>query len=161
MMFLAYPFLALLDLSFTLTCCLFVNWWAPLFCDDSGNLPRWLKWAQTFDASLDAGWRDGYFDHGSLYRNRVAWLYRNPGYGFGYWVLGCAFDPAQWRVIAYRPDGSLFFAIGPGGRFNLCGRIGLRFKFGWKAWNMWDGAGWKSQPWGPNWRIPICCTISR
>lgn len=55
-----YPFLALFSLLFTALAMLGVNWWAPLFADKKGNLPYWLKWFQSFDASLDEAWRGGY-----------------------------------------------------------------------------------------------------
>lgn len=160
MMFLAYPFLAVASVLFAALTMILAPLLA-LFVGKDGNLPGLLRLFQTFDATCFEGRQPQYGFTGSDWWVACRWLWRNPGYSLDRQVLGCAFDPAQWRVIAYRPDGSLFIAIGPGGRFNLCGRIGLRFKFGWKAWNMWDDARWKTQPWGPDWRIPICCTISR
>lgn len=57
---LVYPFAVLASLAITVFAMLFVNWWAPLFANSTGNLPAWLYWFQTFDAGLDAGWQDGY-----------------------------------------------------------------------------------------------------
>lgn len=162
-MFLAYPFFALLSVLLAgLTWLL-----APLLAktvQPDGNLPRWCRWAQTFDDDCFALRRPEYGSmQGSDVEVATAWLRRNPGYGFDYWPLGCAFDPSAWRVMTDRQDGSLFVASGPGGRFCVEGKLGLRFKFGWKAMNMWDAENmcWKAQPWGPEWRIPICCTLSR
>lgn len=171
-----YPFLALGDLTFTLLA-LFLAPIVAAFADSAGNLPRCLKWFQTFDASLDAGWKDGYFVFAGrtssetvptgleLWWLRTRWLYRNPGYGFSYWVLGQAFDRSAWRVTRNDIDAStgktLWIARGPRGAFNInyLGRWG-NAKLGWKAWNYWDGAAWKTAPWGPVWRTPICFTYT-
>lgn len=167
----AYPLAALNDLAFTLLACLLFNWWVPLFADADGNLPNALSWFQTFDASLDAGWQDGYIaaKWGTpglrRYLARVYWLYRNPGYGYSYWVGGVVFDPAQWVVTHNQIDATtgktLWIARGPHGAFNInyLGRFG-NAKLGWKAWNYWDGAAWKTTPWGPVWRAPICFTYN-
>ena len=171
MLVFAYPFLAAMDFAFTLLACLLFNWWVPLFADSNGNLPACLKWFQTFDASLDAGWKDGYFAYQApitplaLYWLRVRWLYRNPGYGFSYWVDGIAFDPSQWTVTHNEIDATtgktLWIARGPRGAFNInyLGRWG-NAKLGWKAWNYWNGTAWKTTPWGPVWRTPICFTYT-
>lgn len=160
-MFLAYPFLAVLSVLLAGLTWLF----APLLAkavQPDGNLPRWCRWAQTFDDNCFALRRPEYGSmQGSDVEVATAWLRRNPGYGFDYWPLGCAFDPAQWRVLVDRPDGSLFIAIGPRGRFNVFGKIGIRFKFGWKASNYWRGDHFSNEPWGPEMRAPICCTVSR
>jgi len=163
-MFLAYPFMALASLAFAALTMILAPMLA-LFSDADGNLPGAMRLFQTFDAALDAGWKDGYFrrprNRLELWWMRVRWLWRNPGYTFDSKVLGCAFDPSEWRVLASRPDGSLFIAIGPGGRFDVMGQIGLRFKFGWKASHYWQGDHFSAEPWGPDMRAPICCTISR
>lgn len=170
-MFLAYPFLALASLLFAaLTMVL-----APvltLFSDADGNLPGALRLFQTFDATLDAGWRDGYFGDWKakriapkrlcLWWLRTRWLWRNPGYTFDYEVLGCAFDPMNWRVLRYSAGGSkvTFLAVGPRLRFNLYLQRGnFYLKLGWKAWNYWDGVRFDGKPWGPEARAPICFTI--
>jgi len=161
-MFLAYPFMALASLFMAAVTWLF----APLLAktvDKDGNLPRALRWFQTFDATCFEGRQPQYGMTGTDQEVAAQWLRRNPGYGFDYWPLGCAFDPSAWRVVTDRSDGSLFVAIGPGGCFCAEGKFGLRFKFGWKALNMWDRENmrWKTAPWGPEWRIPICFTVSR
>lgn len=165
---LAYPFLALADILVTLFAWSAVNWWVPIFADRHGYLPRWLKWFQTFDASLDWGWQGGtpgFNPDGSQHWNRVKWIYRNPAYGFAYWALGISFDPARWRVRRFvsTPSLELFVATGPNGLFNLYyhGRLGM-LKLGWKAWNYYDTSTgrWKTKPWGPVWRAPATFSVS-
>jgi len=161
-MFLAYPFMAALSVALGALTWLIAPLLAKTVGPD-GNLPRRLRWFQTFDATCFEGRKPQYGFVGTDQEAATWWLRRNPGYGFDYWPLGCVFDPAAWHVLAYRPDGSLFIAIGPRGRFCLEGKFGLRFKFGWKAWNYFDPAtrAWKTTPFGPEWRAPICFTISR
>lgn len=172
-MFLIYPFIGFASLLFAaLTMAL-----APvlvLFADASGNLPGWLALFQTFDATLDAGWRDGYFGTWKAdgttpagWRRwwlRTRWLWRNPGYTFDSVVLGCAFDPSGWRVLAYSevPGRVTFIAWGPAARFNVYLQRGnFYLKLGWKAWNNWNATTWNARP--PNgWdRLPICCSVTR
>ncbi|MBN4667885.1 hypothetical protein HUS70_13870 [Pandoraea nosoerga] len=144
-----------------------VNWWAVLLADDDGNLPSWLRWFQTFDASIDAGWRDGYFptEWGETprmrYLARVLWLLRNPAYGLDYWLFGLTFDARGWRVLANieRDDLVLFFAVGNGVNLYYHGPLG-EAKIGWKAWNYWLGNAWRETPWGPAWQIPVCATYN-
>lgn len=175
MRFILYPFLAIFNVLFTLFSVVFVNWWAPLFAFegtvyDRGvatqgtTLPKWLKWFDTFDASLDAGLAPGAL---STYWTRLCWLYRNPSYGFGYWVLGAKFEPEKWSVKKFNPHTDekdfTFIAKGPGGLFNIhVIRFGWRWKLGWKAWNYYklDGS-WEYRPWGPEMRMPLTCSLSR
>jgi hypothetical protein len=166
-----YVLLTLLNLVFTG----FAYVLAPvvaLFCRADGWLPKWLAWFQTFDASLDAGWRDGYFPvtgtptGRARWWLRTKWLWRNPAYGFCYWAIGINFVPADWEIVSFvrHDDGTCdFHARTKDGRyFNLMAATGT--KLGWKAWNYFDGldeAGqpkWKTSPWGPAWRTPICFT---
>jgi hypothetical protein len=161
-----YPFYALADLFFTVLTLIL----APvlsLFANKSGNLPRFLYWFQTFDATLDAGWQDVYFtkpDHWwGLWWARTRWLWRNPGYGFSYFLLGLAFNPSKWHVLSYHVENNVefFAAIGPWLAFNLYGSLGkIHYKIGWKAWNMYDTdkGQWKTTQWGPLWRVP--CVLS-
>lgn len=73
----------------------------PLFANREGNLPKWLRWFQTQDSTLDG--TEPRFIAATKYlrgangepRNviaryllRVMWLYRNNAYGFAYHVLG-------------------------------------------------------------------------
>jgi hypothetical protein len=174
------------DVLITIIAVFFVNWWAPALSDSSGNLPRWLYWFQTFDATLDAGWQGGYFVASSLswylrplalfyftgspgtaptglnlFLLRVRWLYRNPAYGFDYFAFGLPFDPSRWRVLKYvnTPTLSLFIAIGDGFNIEYAGRLG-ELKLGWKAWNYWNNGQWKTVPWGPEWIVPLCFTYT-
>jgi hypothetical protein len=162
-----YPIFVLVSLLATVFACVFVNWWAPLLCDTQGNLPRWLRWFQTFDASCDAGWQDGYLDRSwgatrwRRFLARAWWLYRNPAYGWDYWPLGVSFDPSAWRVLRYIDTDTLTLFVAIGNGFNLYyrGRFGM-LKLGWKAWNCWDGSNWKAEPFGPSWRLPLAFTVS-
>ncbi|WP_136420397.1 hypothetical protein [Herbaspirillum sp. ST 5-3] len=161
---LAYPFLAIADLLSSLIALTLINWWAPLFATKDAHLPRWLAWFDTFDADLDTGNRELGWNAG--YWGRVRWLNRNHSYGFSYWALGIPFDPAKWAVQEYRSEGgeTLFKARSIDGHFNIYMiRFGIRLKLGWKAWNMFDTATgtWKTQPWGPEWRVPFVFSISK
>lgn len=144
-----------------------------LFCRDDGYLPRWLSWFQTFDAPLDAGWRDGYFTPNGvptersslwLWWMRTRCLWRNPAYGFAYWPLGETFDPEEWIVTTFvlGSDYTRFHARTADGRLWCVSYNGAwgSWKLGWKAWNYFEGMDeqgapkWSSKPWGPEWRIP-------
>lgn len=158
---------AALSLGVTLFAWVAVCWWAPLLVDRDGNLPRWLRWFQTFDASADAGWRDAYYTgwlaetHVGRYVARVMWLCRNPAYGFDYELLGVPFAASEWRVVRYveSEDMVLFFAVGRGFNFYYEGRWG-KYKIGWKAWNRWDGTSWDAPNWSEYERIPLCFTLN-
>ncbi len=164
-MFYRYLFYIVVDWSFTLLCYSFINWWAPLFADEAGYLPNWLKWVHTFDDTLDAGTRDGIFPaSNSRYGNRVRWLHRNPAYGFGYYVLGIPFVAADWTVEKYDAATGEFTARCKNGHYNK--RFvwrGIRIKFGMKAWNMFDRetGAWKTEAWGPEMRIPFSFSPSK
>jgi hypothetical protein len=159
-----YPAMALLSLGFMLFSMLLVYPWLPLFANAQGEVPRYLKWFVTFDASLDEGWKGGYLhprwgQSGFMrYLARLYWLYRNPGYGFDYDVLGLPFDQKQWRVLRTieSPTLVLFIALGPAFNIYAHGRFGM-LKLGWKAWNQWDGTQWKRTPWS---KVPLCCSWS-
>lgn len=163
-MFVLYPPLALLSVLLAALTWLLAPWLARQMQED-GNLPRHLRWFQTFDATLLEGRHYGYT--GTDVEVARDWLRRNPGYGFDYYPLGCTFNPDDWYVLRCAEDeeGNVnFFAVGPWGRFNWTGKRGpLRWKLGWKAWNYYDAENmrWKTEPFGPEWRAPICCTISR
>lgn len=158
---------AVVSFGVTLFAWMAVCWWAPLLVDRDGNLPDWLRWFQTFDASVDAGWSDAYYT-GWLaetrigrYISRVLWLCRNPAYGFDYALLGVPFAASEWRVVKYveTEDTALFFAVGRGFNFYYEGRWG-KYKLGWKAWNRWGGNGWDAPNWAEYDRIPLCFTLN-
>lgn len=169
MFYFLYPFLALLSVLAVV-----VTWiFAPLLAltaDSYGNLPRFLYWFQTFDNTLDAGWRvqgnygtylqDGRVPTGiTLWWYRTKWLWRNPGYGFDYWPFGCAFDASQWTVTTN--NDRWWIASGPNGRFCIRSLApGVSLKLGWKAWAYWDNGAWKpdAYTWGPERRAPLCFT---
>lgn len=171
MLLLAYPLLALLSAAFAGLTWLLAPLLAYLVGTD-GNLPRALRWFQTFDATCDEGWKGGYFcakgyvpkDAAELRGFRKQWLRRNPGYTLDYAVLGCEWNPAEWQVIVYENDGAghvTFAAVGPRGRFNIYVQSGEWYsKVGWKAWNMYDEKKhrWIAGAWGPGLRIPLCFT---
>ncbi len=162
-----YPFWAFFSLLFTMFAMLGVNWWAPLFADAQGNLPRWLKWFQPFDSTLNEAWQGGYLDATwgaspfKRYLARVYWLYRNPVYSFNYRLFGVPFHAQEWRVMTHiqLPHLELFIAIGNGFNVYYHGRLGT-LKLGWKAWNRWDGKDWKTPDWNLFPRLPFCCSFS-
>lgn len=158
---------------------LFVNWWAPLLARPitatewlgqaaGGNslglqrLPRWLAWFDTFDASTDAGWADGYFVPTGTYTKdcpppfwrrkgyQILWLYRNTAYALAYGPLGIAMRTSTWRVLRDTP--SLFVAVSSSGYWQI---TGAWFNFGWKAHWYWNGTDWKRASWGPSQRTQI------
>ncbi|HBO79562.1 MAG TPA: hypothetical protein DD502_15590, partial [Cupriavidus sp.] len=76
-----------------------------------------LQLCQTFDATLDEGWKGGYFGQLSasptgitLWWYRSRWLQRNPGYSLDFSILGMPFIQTQWTVV--RCDGVNFYAKG-------------------------------------------------
>ena len=159
---------AILNWAFTLLCYFPLNFIAPLFADEKGWLPKWLSWIGTFDASLDAGWKDGYFSKGtkpwSLWWARVRWLMRNPAYGFDYQVLGIPFKKEDWKKRFFWGSwGDAFVAKSSSGHFNFtCNIFGQRFKLGWKAWNYFDAekGDWKENyQWGPEMKVPLASSI--
>lgn len=187
--------LSVVNLLFGLVAVLLFNWWLPFVtvpikggdyldtadgCKWRGleRLPTWLKWFDTFDASIDAGWLDGYFEpkgaHSASYPPNFwlrkyyqwKWLQRNTGYGFAYWPLGIEFDQGDWDVHTARfdADGSVLFVatswqgywcIGYGGKWGS-------YSLGWKAKNYWwpGDNKWSTNPWGPEWRTQIVMSIN-
>lgn len=171
------------DFLFTLLT-LFLAPLLAIFTGSDGNLPKYLTWFQTFDATLDAGWQGNYFTNTAppwwvpvwtvysgtgtptglnLYWLRVRWLWRNPGYGFSYYAVGIAFDPTAWRVVHYSASSTSTTFIATNGRqFNIeLGWSWLQVKIGWKAWNYFNAATgtFKTTPWGPAMRTMICATL--
>src|SRR5574341_756085 len=159
-------FISLIPINFgmTLFAWLFVNWWAALFANKEGWLPKWLTWFQTFDNSLDAGVDSGFFKRSSnVWWNRTRWLYRNSTDGFAYYVLGIPFIPSDWAVQRYEGEAGVFKAKSTRGYFNYRGsRWNFAVNLGCKAWNMYDEStgAWETSPWGPEWRIPYVCSVS-
>ncbi|QDH83619.1 hypothetical protein [Achromobacter phage Motura] len=190
--------LGLVDLVFNLFCVLFLNWWVvfvarpvkpeewmysqakPEWQGLEQRLPNWLKWVETFDASLDTGWIGGYFvpkgtyskdNLPSFWRRKYyqwRWLNRNSGYGFSYYPLGEVMDQKKWTIQTWQPfDGKhqLFIATATNGLWNINyqGKYGT-YKLGWKAWNYWDRDQLKwysdTKPWGPEWRVPVVMSIN-
>lgn len=153
-----YPFMALASVSLAGLTWLFAPLLARYVDPTTGNLPKYLYWFQTFDATCFEGRKPQYGMTGTDQEVAAAWLRRNPGYGFDYWPLGIAFDPTEWRIV--RNDGKWFIALGPNGKFNVESSFGL--KLGWKAWNYVDhNTGEFFGPdysWGPEHRTSLCFT---
>lgn len=114
-MYLRFALLCVLDLVANLVGYLLLDWWLPLLARADGNLPTWLRWFQTYDATLDGAGAGGGIeprfvsatswlrDAAGVPRNRlcrflcrVAWLYRNNAYGFAYSVLGA---PGPFSIV--------------------------------------------------------------
>jgi hypothetical protein len=120
------------------------------FARADGTLPRWLLYFATQDASLDAGWRDGYFlnDLGvpydvndpptgfELYRLRCYWLFRNTAYGLDYYLFGIQYDPTQWNVTDLALVNGTIQTMTAWTKDNryFCYTASNGFKFGWKLW---------------------------
>lgn len=157
-----YPFAVLGSLLATLLTYILAPLLALAINSTTGNLPRWLYWFQTFDATCFEGRQAQYGFTGSNWWVATQWLWRNPAYGFDYWPFGVAMDVTQWTVT--RNDGAWFIARGPGGQFNIeyGGRLGS-LKLGWKAKNYRtsDLSAWlpASYSWGPSRRTSICFTV--
>lgn len=129
----------------------------PLFASEAGWLPPWLSWFGTSDNPLDGdsgflsehapflgpqtGWR--------RYLNRVAWLIRNPAYGFDFAVLGfVASQFTTWQGwgditaddtrdgwylhVGTNPDGSSAWQFWLSHHWTA-DRF-LRINLGWKLW---------------------------
>jgi hypothetical protein len=163
MFLILYPFYAIASLLFVVVTMIF----APLiakFVDAEGNLPKWLSWFQTFDATLFEGRQPQYGFTGTDEEVATKWLRRNPGYTFDYEPLGVAWDKTQWTATFVKTqDGTTrFFAKGPNGQFNYeYGGKHLQVKLGWKAFNLYnaDTGTYRDGNWGPLPRIPVCFTI--
>jgi len=170
-----YVALTILNLAFTAlayVCAPLV----ALFTRSDGYLPRSLAWFQTFDAPLDAGWRDGYFGTWqatgatptglALWALRVLWLWRNPAYGFCYWPLGIAYDRAQWVIDMLTHDGAQLIELKAhtidGRHFAYTNAHGE--KYGYKLWWALDDAfqlvAALPASKGPDNRLPIAFTPS-
>ncbi|MFA7278645.1 MAG: hypothetical protein WC100_00955 [Sterolibacterium sp.] len=127
---------------------------APLwarFADDAGAYPWWLRWAATWDFGADGdppfisqhapfpGVRTG----AEQLANRIAWMRRNPAYGWDKWIGATVTDIALYGSRPLSGDlksSGWFFAIAADGTWQLyithhwtdkhCTKINL----GWKLW---------------------------
>lgn len=128
-----------------------------LFADRHGDLPWYLSYFQTFDATLPKG-----------YWNAVKWMCRNPGYTFDLKVLGLKWVKEDWKLIKFsNPDEHHVFFLAINKKtcaFNLYyynedNYTMLRYvKLGWKAWNFFDiPTKTFSKTWeGTEGKVPIC-----
>jgi len=119
-----------------------------LFVQADGNLPTYLYWFQTFDATCDDCRAPPFSWTGSLWWTRTEWLFRNPAYGFDMFVFGIPFTKADWHVVTDTP--TTFFAYTYTGMFSYKGTY---FKWGWKAWAGLSGV--PNQSWLKYGRVPI------
>ena len=155
-----------------------------LFSDEQGNLPTWLRYFQTFDATLDEGsnarknelqnnptethWI-GYYDTPTnfwqVYVNRLKWIVRNPAYGFDFFVFGKRWYESDWKVKTWKTDSSrdLFYAVSDNAfNFYYQGPLGT-YKIGWKAWNHFDHVSEEfSRSFGAESGnfVPLCFTVN-
>lgn len=141
----------------------------PFFVQEDGYLPKWLWWFQTPDNPCDGDsghWeRHPGTDWWSTYTRRVAWFWRNVGYGFDIDVLGLkeldgdtlevvgdletGTSPAHsgyvWRVLR-RADGTKTgFQLYAIFQWPFWKTRCLRVNLGWKIWNF--GEGLESHQW--------------
>lgn len=88
--------------------CVIVTPFLPAFATKDGKLPKWLKWFDTPDNSLDgdSGWKEKHSlwvkvlpEWTQTYVARVFWLYRNPLYGFSISVLGAPKDKFRQPIL--------------------------------------------------------------
>jgi hypothetical protein len=174
-----YPFACVGSILVTVLSYLILNRFLAMFGDADGNLPKCLIWFQTFDATMYQGqyarkaellmnppgsdWTD--FNPAPVtwyerYKNRFAWLQRNPAYGWDFYPFGLEWNPADWRVVHYvsTTDYVLFIAVGRGFNLYYAGPYGT-YKLGWKAWNNFDAATGKlGSTFGDGTRVPLCFT---
>lgn len=119
------------------------------------RLPRWLSWFMTWDNSLygDNGHKERW-GHAGSYRQMVAWLLRNPAYGFEREVLGAKITPSDRVQTNGNPwiknrtrgvEGRLFVWIGN----YWCWKRVIDTNDGY-CW-MFE-AGWKLQPYAQDGR---------
>jgi hypothetical protein len=151
-MFLLYPIMSVAGISITILAWI-INPILVLLVDDNGNLPRYLSYFQTFDAPIPKGYREG-----------LAWLNRNPSYGFDMFVFGIPWHPEDWAIRKYTvtPEYELFFATNKYGAFSFkYHHVARNFylKLGWKVFNYIDPSDGSLN--GGSWRhdfnrVPIC-----
>ena len=148
---LIYPFAVTLSLLTVVFAMLFVSWWSPLLRGTDNNLPRWLYWSQTFDATLPEG-----------YWPAVCWLYRNPCYQLDM-ILGVPLNPTDWTIRRwiYTPTLLVFIATGPAFNIYIESRYGM-VKIGWKAWNFFNQSTGALSNVPLNWphRAPLCFSLT-
>lgn len=180
-----YTFLAIVCIVLDVLCKFLLNWLVVPFCDKNGDLPKYLKWFQTFDNNCDRGAfsRERDIKEGNItsttwgmfwafpvtcwqrYWNRGWWLFRNTAYGFSYYLFGMKFKPENWRCTKWIDTPDLKYQIHKDivtGAFNLSysGMLGT-YKLGWKASNCYNRKT-DSYPrqWGDELRIPITFSIN-
>lgn len=129
----------------------------PFFVQEDGYLPDWLSWFQTPDNPADGD--DNHWDRHpgtdawSTYKRRVAWFWRNVGYGFDIQVLGARCKASDvltmdgMEHVKAKPlaEGWQFYRLYREGKlvywqfYFVCGYDWwpakcIRGNFGWKLW---------------------------
>ena len=131
----------------------------PLFMQKNGYLPKWLSWFQTPDNPLDGdrGHKKRWPKNGIFwsYIRRVAWLLRNPCYGFDETICGVLAKPTDLlteegvtnasdvRGISgscirhlYRDGKHIAFHWYYVKHYKMFGyKACIRISLGWKLWN--------------------------
>lgn len=127
----------------------FIAPFLPLFAEMRdvpwANEPRpmlkgWLIIFQTYEEDLDCGHRRGKYwtiDTSSkiqVYWSRVRWIWRNPAWGFNFYLLG---RNIEYPFLEYYDENEVTSIIDSKGyfckrwRFSIFG-LKLRFRWGWK-----------------------------
>jgi hypothetical protein len=150
-MFILYPFLKIAVILITLIAWA-INPVLVLFVDKDGNLPKYLYYFKTFDAPIPQGYSEG-----------LAWLNRNPSYGFDLFVFGMKWVPEDWKVrkLILNDEKDFLFSTNKYGAFNIYyhnKKANKYLKFGWKSWNFLNHDTAEFTAMWPNshGRVPIC-----
>ncbi len=128
-----------------------------LFANDEGWLPSWLSWFQTPDNSLDGD--RGHAERWgtstaplATYVRRVAWLWRNCGYGFNIGPIGFHHQDGDRKEVEGDPSvgdtsgvsGTCRWRVYREGKL-VCWQV--YFVWHYKVFGVWKcvraGAGWK------------------
>lgn len=109
-MFVVYLLLLVLAIAIQLVAIIFAPVIALFVNKETGNLPKWLRWFQTPDATCyDEQWVAEHPDW-SKYKIAATWIARNPAYGFRKW---CGVNPD--RIVIANASGNMNIADGEKG----------------------------------------------
>jgi hypothetical protein len=187
--------MSVIDIAMNFISILFVNWWVIFFGRQMNQtdrqwqflsseeklhaqvLPKYLKWFETMDNSLDEYWLNNYdqvnpnkwtAENPPKYWRRKwyqwKWLMRNINYTFSWGPMGIQWKPETWTIVKdiKRDDLTVFFAYSTEGfwSFSASKKYG-NYKLGWKVKNFWnsDTQSFKtSHSWFP--RTQIVSTVN-
>lgn len=164
--------MSVVDIAMNFVAILFVNWWVvflgrPMnetdrqwaFLSENERLytqvlPKYLKWFETMDNSLDEYWLANYdeVNNGrwteqnppSFWRRKFyqwKWLQRNISYTFSWGPMGIVWEEETWTVVKdiQKEDFTLFFAYSTKGYWSFSmGKKYGNYKLGWKVKNFWN-----------------------